>query len=245
MISIILATHRVDEYLSQSIESVLQQSIINFELLIIINGTHTLEIEKIIREKYSREPRIRIITSPIAQLSHALNLGISHANYDYIARMDADDICHPLRLQKQLDFLQKNELDMVGTDVYLIDENGLDIGKRILPKGKKIASCLGYKNPFIHPTILIKKSTLISARGYLGGFNSEDYDLWLRLKRAGIKWDNMDEPLLKYRIHSQASQGHILGYAECAGYAMREFILKKSFKNLLSLIIQFGKSVIR
>ena len=134
---------------------------------------------------------------------------------------------------------------MVGSNLELINEEGVKIGTRLLPRGCRINNLLPYKNCFAHNTILVKKDILIQARGYNSGFNSEDYDLWLRLKRTGVRWDNMPEPLLQYRIHSQASQRKLLGYAEAAGYSLREFILKKSFKNFLAVLFNLGKSIVR
>ncbi|MCV5208963.1 glycosyl transferase, partial [Escherichia coli] len=83
---------------------------------------------------------------------------------------------------------------MVGSDIIHIDTNGEAIGIKHYPKGlNKINKQLYFRNTFSHSTILIKKKILIAARGYNAGFNSEDYDLWLRLRRKNIKWDNMDE----------------------------------------------------
>ena len=90
-----------------------------------------------------------------------------------------------------------------------------------------------------------KKDLIIKARGYNSGLNSEDYDLWLRLKSLNISWDNMNEILLDYRIHNKASQRALIGYAESAGYAMREFILRKSLTNFIAIFYHLLKSFIR
>lgn len=244
MISVIMGIHRIDEYTNDSINSILNQTFTNFEFIIIANGSDAFNVAKYIQSHFN-DPRVRVLTSSIGQLAHALNLGLDASQYNYIARMDADDIAHPERLKVQLKYLQHYNLDLVGSGVRLIDENGNYIGEKKPISTKKINSRLPFKSTFVHPTVLYKKKIILRARGYNSGFNSEDYDLWLRLKRKGIKWDNIQEPLLDYRIHSNASQRRLLGYAECAGYAMREFLLKKSFTNFTAIFIQFFKALIR
>ena len=245
MISVIMGVARYDEYLPQAIDSILEQSFADFELIVVANGVSCTEIELRIREKYSGEVRLKIITSPIAQLAHALNLGIEVMRFQYIARMDADDISRPDRLEKQFLFLKNNDLDMVGCDLRLIDKFGNHLGTRVYPKGKAIGKYLGFKNCFAHNTVLMKKSIVLAARGYNAGFNSEDYDLWLRLRRLSVKWDNMEDTLVDYRIHEESSQRHLLGYAESTGLAAREFVLNKKITNLLAFIYQFLKSILR
>ena len=95
--------------------------------------------------------------------------------------MDSDDISYPNRLRRQLNYLLENNLDMVGSNVRLIDESGNSIGSRIAPKGRSINKKIPFGSTFIHPSCMYKKDLIIKARGYNSGFNSEDYDLWLRV----------------------------------------------------------------
>nr|WP_243454174.1 glycosyltransferase [Oceanisphaera pacifica] len=239
-----MGVNKVDSYLLTSINSILQQTLKNFEFIIIVNGVNSDAVALYINEHVS-DSRIVILKSDIAQLAYALNLGIDHAKYKYIARMDADDISEPDRLEKQLKFLIDNELDLVGTDSTLIDKNGKVLGKRITEKGNNINNKISYKNCFVHPSTMYKKETILKLRGYNSGFNSEDYDLWLRMKRSDIRWGNMNACLFRYRVHEDASQGRILGYAEVAGYSVREFILHKNISNLLAAGLSVIKSFFR
>lgn len=244
MISVIMGVHNIDTYLSDAVKSIMNQTIQKFELIIVANGPKALEIEQYISKNF-QDDRIIVIKSSIPQLSYALNLGIDNSKHDYIARMDSDDIAHPERLERQLHYLQSRNLDLVGCSVNLINEDGESLGTKKAIQGKKINKWLPFKSTFVHPSILCKKSLILSCRGYNSGFNSEDYDLWLRMKRYGVKWDNMEDILLSYRIHQQASQRRLLGYAECAGYAVREFLLKKNISNFFAIFIQFIKALIR
>lgn len=245
MISVVMGVSRFDGFVSLAIDSVLSQTFSDFELIIVANGASCDEIEIRLNELYAEERRVRVIKSKIPQLANALNIGLDAARYDYVARMDADDICWPVRLEKQFAYMQANNLDLVGCDLRLIDPHGAILGFRHYPKGADIDNLLRYKNCFAHNTIIYRKELILRAGGYNAGFNSEDYDLWLRLKRFGVKWANMDEVMLDYRIHSGASQRKLLGYAEATGLAAREFVLDKSIKNLLAVFYHFFKSIIR
>lgn len=245
MITVIMAINRYDGYCPKAIESILNQTMREIELLVIANGPNAEEIRSQVLNLCKEDDRAKVFLSPIGQLAHALNIGIDNATYDFIARMDADDVSHTSRLERQLHYLVNNDLDMVGCNAQLIDEHDKVLGERKCAQGSAIANSLPFKNPFIHPSILIKKDILIKARGYNAGFNSEDYDLWLRLRRMDVRWDNMNEDLLQYRVHTAASQRKLLGYAESSGYAMREFILTKSWTNCAAIFYHLGKAIFR
>lgn len=245
MISVLMATNSFNEYLKIALQSIFDQTFIDFEVLLVANGPASDEIESFVRSSFPNEGRLVIIKSSIPQLSYALNLGIDHAQYEYVARMDADDVAHPERLERQLNYLLKHDLDVVGTGVRIINEAGAVIGTRLPPIQKNINRTLPYKNTFVHPSTLIRKAILIKVRGYNAGFNSEDYDLWLRLKRLGVKWDNMPDTLLDYRVHPAASQGRLLGYAETSGALLREFLLSKTFTNACSVIFSVLKALFK
>lgn len=245
MISVVMGVHRYDGFLELSIDSILSQTMTDLELIIVANGVCADDIIKKIRLNYPDDQRLKFEKSQISQLSHALNVGIDKSSFEYIARMDSDDVAWPDRLERQLAFLRENDLDMVGCDLRLVDGAGAEIGFRRYPKGPAINRQLSYRNCFAHNTVLYKKKLILEARGYNAGFNSEDYDLWLRLRRMRVKWDNMEETLLDYRIHGESSQRKLLGYAEATGLAMREFVLKKSFKNFAAIPYHLIKSIVR
>ena len=245
MISVLMATNSFNDYLRLALQSIIAQTFTDFEILLVANGPESNEIENFVRSAFPEERRIRIIKSIIPQLSYALNLGIDHAQYDYIARMDADDIAHPERLERQLAYLLEHDLDVVGTAVNIINSSGKLIGFRSVPAKNSINKSLPFKNAFVHPSTMIRKAALIKVRGYNAGFNSEDYDLWLRLKRLDAKWDNMPVALLDYRVHQAATQGRLLGYAETSGAMLREFLLSKTLTNALSVFISILKALFK
>lgn len=227
-----------------AIDSILKQTIDRLELIFIANGADAALIANFVREHFDNS-RIVVIETPIAQLSHAMNLALASAKAAHVARMDADDISAPERLKLQLTFLIESGLDMVGCDLTLINFQGERIGEQIYPKGSAIDRCLPFSNPFAHNTIVAKKSVLIDARGYNAGYNTEDYDLWLRLRRANVKWDNMKAQLVSYRVHPDSSQRRLLGYAEAAGLVVREFLLTKKMHYFLGAVFHFVKTFVR
>ena len=244
-ISVIMGVYNIDKFLDIAIKSILEQTYKEFEFIIIANGNKYIEIYEYLIKNYSYDERIIVLKSPIGQLAHALNLGLDNSKYDYIARMDADDYSYPKRFEKQMNYLIKNNLELLGVDMRLIDENDNEIGISKMPKGKDINKKLPFRGCFAHNALLYKKETILKARGYNAGFNSEDYDLWLRLKRQGVNWDNMDEILIDYRIHSGASRRRLLGYAEASSHALREFILNKTFINFIAVCWHIFKSFVR
>lgn len=240
-----MAVNRYDEYVDASILSILNQSFKNIEFIIVANGEKHKEIHEELNAKYHADIRVRIHSLPIGQLAFALNYAISISRYDIIARMDADDISISDRLQKQYCFLNENNLDLVGTAIQLINENDLVIGDIFYPDSAKIKKVLKFKNCFAHPTIMFRKKIFLKCRGYNGGFNSEDYDLWVRMSEYDPRWDNMQECLLSYRVHTNSTQRSKLAYCECAGYSLRDFLKSKTIKNFLAFIYHTAKALVK
>lgn len=248
LVSVIMATHTIDDFLKESIKSILNQSYLNIEFIIVANGAEHekiyLYILNVIKDFDAKN--IIVLKTPIAQLGFALNLCISVCNGQLIARMDADDISHPNRITEQVMYLLTNKLDMVGSQLRLINTHGTVIGIQQYPlAASKIYNLLPFRNCFAHNTILIRKSILLKARGYCGGFNTEDYDLWLRLRKTNIKWANMNEFHVDYRIHDAATRRKILSYAEACGLIARELCYTFNPIYLFAFITHFARLLLR
>ncbi len=202
MISVLMPVYNAERYIAEAIASVLQQSYAHFEFIIVNDGS-TDGSRNII--KTFNDKRIILIDQPHQGIATALNNGLKHASADYIARFDADDICDPERLEKQLTFLLNNpDYILVGSDVEYILENGdfLFNFQCIAHTHEQIMEKLYFYCPFIHPTVMYKKDRILSAGGYAtNAHNFEDYLLWTSLAKEG-KFHNQAEPLLKYRLNS-------------------------------------------
>lgn len=201
-ITVLMPAYNAGIYIGEAIASVLAQTFTDFELVIVNDGSTDDTLDVIGTFK---DPRIVVINQPNQGVAVALNNGLIHARADYVARFDADDICHPQRLEKQLDFLQKHpEYILVGSDCDYILENGefLFHFTCIAHTHEQIIDKLYFYCPFVHPTVMYKKESICLAGGYpADAHNFEDYLLWTRIAKAG-KLYNITEPLIQYRLNS-------------------------------------------
>lgn len=241
LVSVLLAANKLDDYIWLAISSILEQENINFELILVANGPECELIYTALSNRYGNLGNVVILKTPIPQLAYSLNLGISYASSNIIARMDADDISLPSRLATQYAYMDAHGLDLVGSNVFLMDKLGNAQGQQDYPRAAMINRLLPFKNCFCHPSIMCKKSILYQVRGYNSGFNSEDYDLWLRMMRMGVKWDNIAKPLLHYRVHQSSAQGTRLAYSECLSLSVREFFINKSLIRFLAICSHAAK----
>lgn len=196
-------------WVSQAINSILNQSYKNFELIIIVDNP---DLDKNISEyieKLSREDSRVILIKNLRNygLAYSLNVGIQKAHGKYIARMDADDISMPERIEKQVEFLEMNpNISLVGTGRYYLTESGeINMEYSDIPvEPEKIKKILPIFSCIIHPTIMIRTDVLKTVGGYRNFRQSQDYDLWLRLLSAGYKMANLNSPLIQYRLRSSS-----------------------------------------
>ena len=199
-ISVIMSVHNQHDYVRQSIISILNQTFTNFEF-IIIDDASTDATSGIIK-KFT-DPKIKFITNSLRQgLAQSLNLAIRGSRGEFIARMDADDLSHPNRLKVQFEFLKSHpSIAACGTAANLINIAGKKISQKHYPQ-TITRSILMRFNPLIHPSVMIRKSTLPSPP-YDPSFNgAEDYNLWLHLV-SKYKLVNLNQVLLDYRINPQ------------------------------------------
>jgi GT2 family glycosyltransferase/Tfp pilus assembly protein PilF len=197
-----MAVRNGGPYLEEAIKSLFQQTYQNYELIIIDDGS-TDETAKILEGL--DDFRVRIITNQEnLGLTRSLNLGISQARGEYIARMDADDLSLPHRLEKQLEFLENHpEYALVGTPYYQIDETGaIKSLIRVLTDDGELRAGLLQQNWFGHGSVMMRKAAVVQAGGYDERFTyAQDYDLWLRLA-ADHRLANLSEPLYCWRATS-------------------------------------------
>lgn len=210
-ISVILPVYNSDQYLKDSIESILNQTYKNFEFIIINDGSTDNSL-KIIKEYAQSDNRIKVVSRENKGLVYSLNEGISLAKGEYIARMDSDDISMPQRLEKQLQYMIKNkDVDVLAskvkvfgdedksTQAYILDKYCIDIYE------KTIEYNILKENIICHPSVIMKHSYLNKIGGYREKYYcAEDYDLWLRSIKSNFRIRKIDEALVNYRIHKES-----------------------------------------
>ena len=200
-ISVIMGIYNCEATLAAAIESVMNQTYTDFELIMCddgsTDGTYALALSY--AEKFGN---IKVIKNEKnMRLAYSLNHCLSVARSEYIARMDADDISCPTRLEKQVEFLDNNpEVALVGTSLTVKDGEKL-LYNRIYPYDP-IKNVFLTSSPFAHPTVMMRKSVLDALGGYRVSpetMRCEDLDLWFRFAIAGYKGVNLPEPLYLYQ----------------------------------------------
>jgi len=190
-------------FLRSAIDSVLTQTLRDFEFIIVDDGSSDGSGDII--GSYD-DPRIRLILNQENQgLARSLNRGLEAACGEFVARIDADDICESKRLERQVRFLEAHpEVAVVGSQITFIDETGAERGVagRFAANDEAIAEDMLDGPGVAHPAVLFRRSAVLSLGGYRDVGLAQDYDLWLRLA-VHHKFANIDEPLLRYRIHDR------------------------------------------
>lgn len=211
IVTVLLPVYNAEKYLAEAVTSILQQSYTDFEFLIINDGS-TDSSPEILREFQARDPRIKLINNTNQGLIKTLNQGLSIAQGEFIARMDADDIAMPHRLQRQVEIMQADpELAVLGSNIEIIDARGQKIRIGKYPRSHKaMQKFITVGSPFAHPAVMLRRSLVTTVGGYREKYtHAEDYDLWLRLYEQGYRLDNLPEVLLRYRQHdSSISRKH-------------------------------------
>lgn len=205
-VSIIMSTYNESiSELSEAIYSILNQTFKNFEFIIITdNPNNKQHIDYINKIKSMDERIVYLINKNNIGLANSLNKGIEKAKGKYIVRMDADDISMPDRIQKEYDILSSKNVDIVSTNKVDIDENGeiINLSASLPQKHESISKVLKYNSIIFHPTVMFKKESLKKIKFYRDFPCSQDYDMWLRAIDNNLKFEIIDEYLLKYRNRS-------------------------------------------
>jgi glycosyltransferase involved in cell wall biosynthesis len=199
-------------YFRQAVQSVLDQTLTDFELVIVedpskVDGKALLAN---ISDSRIRHIQNRARTSLVDQR----NRGLAEARADLIALLDADDIMQNDRLAKQVAFLEERpDVDVLGSQLFIIDADGAQVGLRAYPlEHDEIFQSMARYNPIAQPSVMCRKQLIIDADGYqYRTFPvNEDYELWSRLATRGVRFANHSEPLLRYRVHPMGTKAMML-----------------------------------
>ncbi|WP_143414826.1 glycosyltransferase [Geobacillus sp. E263] len=215
-VAVILSTYNAEKYLEDCLQSISNQTYQNFVVNIIDDSSRDNTVS-IIRRWCQRDERFRLVAihEENKGLTKTLNELLSIGDYDYIVRIDADDLMMPERIEKQLQYLENNpDVSVVGSWAIEIDENNL-LGKiRKVPlELEKIKELMPKVNPVIHPSVMFRRKDIMSIGGYNENFRfAQDYDLWFRCIANGLKIANLNEPLIKYRVSSTHVEKRRMGY---------------------------------
>ena len=243
LISVILPAFNSAPYLAQALESILSQTVRDFELLIIYDESSDGTLS-IIESFIAKDNRVRMIVGQKARLVGALNQGLVAANGKYIARMDADDVSLPTRFEKQIQVMQADHLDFCGSDIVMMDEVGKPLKDIIMPASADLITItLACTVPFAHGSVMMRKQFLDDhTLLYQSGASAEDYAFWCAAYSLGARFGNIPEPLFHYRHFSQSlSKVHSKVVGKHTQAIRRQFVasntlaLQNAIERLLNL----------
>ncbi len=227
LVSVVMPVYNCEKYISEAIESILNQTYKNLELIVVDDGS-TDGSREIIDKIAIKDNRLKIFSHKKNKgISKALNKAISNSKGKYIARLDSDDVSLPQRLEKQVYILEKNtEIGVCGTRGIAINEKGERVSYLNTLTGHLLNYNYWKPSPFISSSSMIRKSIF---KGEL--FDSrldtvEDYDMWLRLKKY-CRFFNLRQQLVLYRINSE-------GVSNKKFHKQRQ-LSKKAFSNNLNI----------
>uniref|UniRef100_A0A6C0L707 Glycosyltransferase 2-like domain-containing protein n=1 Tax=viral metagenome TaxID=1070528 RepID=A0A6C0L707_9ZZZZ len=190
------------EYISESVQSVLDQTFHEWELIIAVNGHESDSfVFKIAKDYASIDERIRVYDlNDIKGKANTLNAIIPLCKYDYVAILDVDDIWLPTKLAVQAELVRKNQYDVVGTKcVYFENLEGV-IPQ--IPDGDFSDFNFKLVNPVINSSAVLRKELAHWKEEFAG---VEDYELWVRLRRANKRFYNFEDVLVKHRVHQNSA----------------------------------------
>jgi len=205
-VTVAMAVHDAipPRYASEAIESILNQTFKDLGISIVVDGSVNEKLSRVLAGYADLDKRVRILSNEKSLgLPACLNRIIETTDSDYVARMDADDVSLPERIQRQIDFLEGHpQTDLVGTFAYEIDEEGRVLFRKKMPiNSADVRRLTPRRNPFIHPTVVFRRRFFDKAGLYRSGFPlTEDLELWIRALAQGIEGSNIPEFLYQFRI---------------------------------------------
>lgn len=198
-ISVVLPVYNGEKYLIEAIDSILAQTFTDFELIMIDDGSTDGSLA-ILQKYQERDTRIRLVSRENRNLATTLNELIDMARGEWVARMDQDDISLPLRLERQLDCVEKNNADLCGCWVKYFGGWSRRTWKGWLTD-QAIKVDMLFKAPFVHPSVMMRTDLVRRLRYDKNYEKAEDYDLWVRAAQSGWNMCNIPEVLYLYRKH--------------------------------------------
>lgn len=253
LISVVMPVYNSEKYLKEAIESVLNQTHKNFELVILDDGSYDNSL-KIIKEYSKKDKRIKAFSSGINK-GIPITRNILFKNIDkksqYVTILDSDDVMQKNKLEIQLNFMLNNKkYVLVGSNMNIINENSEIVSMRKYPEhNEDILKIIGRKNVFAQSTIMFDRNLLYDEDIYYDYFDEEvynnkyercqDYDLWLRILKK-YKGYNIQQNLINYRISK--TQGKTKALKTTLKYTLQiqlEYLLYKKYFNIINIIYFF------
>lgn len=243
--SVVIPVHNGERYIKEALESCLNQTYDNFEILIVDDKSEDGTLG-ILKEFESRDGRVKVFAVEKQDgLGNVINIGIRASKGKYVVRMDADDVMCSDRIEKQVKYLEENpKCVAIGGQIDIIDENSNITGHREYPlTDKELRKNLFLFQPFAHPAVTLRRSTLEEMGLYPENmWKVEDVKLFLILSTKG-KFANVPDTVLRYRMtfktESQAKMvDHFRRTSEMRSWAVKNLNIKPTFRESVIWFIQ-------
>ena len=231
-------------FLSQSLQSIADNSIQPACVVLVKDGVLTPELETVISEWKDKIP-LKVVGYENNQgLAHALNYGLQFVETEFVARMDSDDIAYKNRFEKQITYMEENpEIALSSGYISEFDDNDMipKSIRRVPLLYDEIVSYLKKRNAFNHMAVCFRKSAVLAAGGYQEVPYFEDYDLWIRIVQKGYKVSNIPELLVNARIGND-----MIGRRHGFAYSQYEInFLKRQLKSGFISKCEYRKLVVK
>lgn len=242
--SVLMSVYHKDspDELKQSIESMLNQTVLCDQFVLFMDGPLTDDLKEVINEYKEKNPTLFTIKGfkENKGLGRALDAGLKYCKNDLVARMDADDISLPMRCEKLLKlFCMHKKLGLAGTNIDEFYDNPSHIvSSRIVPSDyKSICKFMRRRSPFNHPSVMFRKSEVIRCGGYGKMKRKQDLDLFARMINNGVYALNINESLLLFRSN-EGNYKRRKSWEYCKSYIeVEKENYKRGYCSLLDLII--------
>ena len=206
LVSFLLPTYNSGATLAAALDCLEEQTERDHEVVVVDDGS-TDGTSALLASR--GDPRLRVLRIGHAGLPAALNEGLAECRAPYVARMDADDLCRPDRLERQLEIAEADDVSVIGTQVEVFSTDGeVAEGFRLyaewqnsLVRHQEICREIFIESPIAHPSALLRREELLTLGAYEERGWAEDYDLWLRYHAAGRRFAKVAAPLLCWREH--------------------------------------------
>lgn len=255
--SVLMAVYIKDnpEWYLMAIDSMINQTLRPSEIVIVEDGPVTMELDRVflLKQQETDIPMKRVKLKKNMGLGEALRQGVLACEFEWIARMDADDYSQSDRCERQFAEAEKHNADMVGCNINeFVNDPSNVVAKRVFPSEHDDIVKFGKRRtPFTHPGIIMKKESILSAGNYRTAHLHEDYDLFVRMLMNGCKGYNIAEPLVCMRVSSDfyARRGGVKylqtllsfnRYMYKIGWTTRKDLLIRSAANIGACLLPNG-----
>ena len=236
LVSVLLPVRNGEPFLGAALDSILRQSFGQWELVVPDDGSSD-DTPRILADYARRDGRIRIVSPEGRGLVSALSTGLAACRAPLVARMDADDISHPRRLELQLRFMEENpDVGLVACGFRHFPRPGVRVGMRsyevwqnTLLTHDLVLRDLYVESPFVHPSVMFRKEPVLNVGGYADPGWCEDYDLWLRLAAAEIRFARLPDLLFFWRDRPERLTRTAPAYSAASFRACKAHYLKRGF----------------